>query len=165
MVLRADRKRRHACEARTATQADWRRARRRIVRGARAGRRVYADVRRGVRELFDVLIRNAEMYDGSGAPPRRADVAVRDGRIAAIDPRIDADSVDIVDATGLWLAPGFLDIHTHYDLELEIAPGLSESVRHGVTTVVIGHCSLSITMGEPQTLADIFQRVENFPPA
>jgi len=114
---------------------------------------------------YDVVLRGGRVIDPAQGLDGVLDVAVRDGRIAAIDPRIDADSVDIVDATGLWLAPGFLDIHTHYDLELEIAPGLSESVRHGVTTVVIGHCSLSITMGEPQTLADIFQRVENFPPA
>lgn len=66
----------------------------------------------------------------------------------------------MVDASGLWVTPGFIDIHTHYDLELEIAPGLSESVRHGVTTVVIGNCSLSVAVGEPQMLADIFQRVE-----
>ncbi|WP_267894938.1 amidohydrolase family protein [Nostoc sp. 'Lobaria pulmonaria (5183) cyanobiont'] len=66
----------------------------------------------------------------------------------------------MVDASGLWVTPGFIDIHTHYDLELEIAPGLSESVRHGVTSVVIGNCSLSVAIAQPQILADIFQRVE-----
>ena len=65
-----------------------------------------------------------------------------------------------MDASGLWITPGFIDIHTHYDLELEIAPGLSELVGHGVTTVVIGNCSLSFAVGEAQMLADIFQRVE-----
>lgn len=114
--------------------------------------------------MFDLLIRNALVYDGTGAAPRRADVAVDGGRIAAIDRVLDADAREVRDAEGLWLTPGFLDIHTHYDIEVEMAPGLSESVRHGVTTVVMGHCSLSLTMGEPQMLADIFQRVENFPP-
>ena len=71
--------------------------------------------------------------------------------------------MEVRDAAGLWVTPGFIDIHTHYDLELEIAPGLSESARHGVTTVVIGNCSLSLAVGEPRTLADIFQRVETIP--
>lgn len=114
--------------------------------------------------MFELLIRNALLYDGTGAAPRRADVAIDDGRIAAIDARIDAEAREVRDASGLWLTPGFLDIHTHYDIEVELAPGLAESVRHGVTTVVMGHCSLSVTMGEPRMLADIFQRVENFPP-
>ena len=114
--------------------------------------------------MHDLLIRNATLYDGTGDPPRRADVAVADGHIAAIDARIDGEAREVRDADGLWLTPGFLDIHTHYDLEVEIAPTLTESVRHGVTTVVMGHCSLSLTVGEPGMLADIFQRVENFPP-
>lgn len=114
--------------------------------------------------MLDLLIRNATLFDGTGEPARRADVAIEDGRIAAIDARIEAAAGEVRDADGLWLTPGFLDIHTHYDLEVELAPGLAESVRHGVTTVVMGHCSLSLTMGEPQMLADIFQRVENFPP-
>jgi N-acyl-D-aspartate/D-glutamate deacylase len=59
--------------------------------------------------------------------------------------------------------PGFIDIHTHYDVEVEIAPGLAESVRHGVTSVVMGNCSLSLTVGKPQDLADIFLRVESLP--
>lgn len=114
--------------------------------------------------MFDLLIRHALLYDGRGGPARRADVAVEGGRIAAIDRTIDGAAREVRDAEGLWLTPGFLDIHTHYDIEVEIAPGLGESVRHGVTTVVMGHCSLSLTMGEPPMLADIFQRVENFPP-
>src|SRR5438067_5859236 len=102
--------------------------------------------------MFDLLIHQATLYDGTGAPPRLADVAVRGGRIAAVEPCIDAEAAVVRDAAGLWLTPGFLDIHTHYDLEVEIAPALGESVRHGVTTVVMGHCSLSIAMGEAATL-------------
>lgn len=114
--------------------------------------------------MFDLLIRNAVLYDGLGGAPLQTDVAVEGGRIAAIDSTIAAEAREVRDAEGLWLTPGFLDIHTHYDIEVEIAPGLTESVRHGVTSVVMGHCSLSLTMGEPAMLADIFQRVENFPP-
>lgn len=91
------------------------------------------------------------------------DVGIKDGRVTHLAPHLKLPAVRRVDATGLWVTPGFLDIHTHYDIELEIAPALSESVKHGVTTVVMGNCSLSLTLGEPQTLADIFLRVENIP--
>jgi hypothetical protein len=59
--------------------------------------------------------------------------------------------------------PGFIDFHTHYDAEVELAPSLSESVRHGVTTVVLGSCSLSLALGTPEDLADMFCRVEAIP--
>jgi N-acyl-D-aspartate/D-glutamate deacylase len=113
--------------------------------------------------VIDLLIRGGLVFDGLGAPPARADVAVRGGRVLAVAPDIEAAAAETVDARGRWVLPGFIDIHTHYDLEVEIAPGLAESVRHGVTTVVIGNCSLSLTMGEPETLADIFLRVESLP--
>ena len=114
--------------------------------------------------MLDLLIRNGLIFDGLGSPPIAADIGIQAGKIIAIAPNIDLDAHEIIDATGLWIAPGFIDIHTHYDLELEIAPGLSESVRHGVTSVVIGNCSLSATVGTPQVLADIFQRVETLAP-
>ncbi|OLP16302.1 N-acyl-D-aspartate/D-glutamate deacylase [Leptolyngbya sp. 'hensonii'] len=109
---------------------------------------------------MDVLIRGGWVFDGLGTPPLRVDLGIQNGRIAAMQPNLAIAAQTVVDASGLWVTPGFVDIHTHYDLELEIAPGLSESVRHGVTTVVIGNCSLSIAIGEPQVLADLFQRVE-----
>jgi N-acyl-D-aspartate/D-glutamate deacylase len=110
--------------------------------------------------MLDLLIQNGLVFDGLGSPPVRADIGIRAGKIVALEPSLTATAREVVDASSLWIAPGFLDIHTHYDLELEIAPGLSESVRHGVTSVVIGNCSLSIAIGEPQMLADMFQRVE-----
>ena len=110
--------------------------------------------------MLDLLIQNGLIFDGLGSAPMQGDIGIRDGHIVAIAPHLAADAQEVVDATGLWVTPGFLDIHTHYDIELEIAPGLSESVRHGVTSVVIGNCSLSVAIGEPQMLADIFQRVE-----
>ncbi len=110
--------------------------------------------------MLDRLIKNGLVFDGLGTAPISTDIGIRDGKIVTIAPHITTPAAEIIDATGLWVTPGFIDIHTHYDLEVEIAPGLSESVRHGVTSVIIGNCSLSVAIGEPQMLADIFQRVE-----
>jgi N-acyl-D-aspartate/D-glutamate deacylase len=117
--------------------------------------------------MLDLLIQNGLIFDGLGSAAVRGDIGIQNGRIVAMpaagntnDPYLSVDAHEVVDASQLWVTPGFIDIHTHYDLELEIAPGLSESVRHGVTSVVIGNCSLSVAVGEPQMLADIFQRVE-----
>lgn len=113
--------------------------------------------------MLDLLIKGGLVYDGTGAPARRVDLGIRAGKVARMAPQISEDARETVDASGLWVTPGFVDGHTHYDVEVELAPGLSESVRHGVTTVVMGHCSLSLTFGKPQDLADIFTRVENIP--
>ena len=85
------------------------------------------------------LIKNGTIYDGLGGAGFFGDILVRDGNIAKINPTsTDYDKeVAIIDAKGLWVMPGFIDIHTHYDAEIEIAPALSESVRHGVTTIVM----------------------------
>ena len=115
--------------------------------------------------MLDRLIVGATVFDGRGNAPVQAQVGIKDGRIARIAPRIEAPAASVEDASGKWLLPGFIDIHTHYDVEVEIAPGLAESVRHGVTTVVMGNCSLSLTVGKAQALADIFLRVESLPAA
>jgi N-acyl-D-aspartate/D-glutamate deacylase len=118
---------------------------------------------------WDLLIRGALLFDGSGAPPGPEDIAVADGRVAARGVSLDpARARRVVDATGLWLTPGLLDIHTHLDLELELAPGLPESVRHGTTTVVVGNCSLGTAFGAQRRngedpILDCFARVENVP--
>ncbi len=120
-------------------------------------------------EAIDLLIRNALVFDGTGAPPTRDDVAIRDGRIAARGPNLPAGSAGrVIDADGQWLMPGLLDIHTHLDLEVELAPGLPESVRHGTTTVVVGNCSLGTAFGAQRRngddpILDCFTRVENIP--
>lgn len=111
---------------------------------------------------YDTIIRNGRVFDGFGQS-RMADIAIKDGIVADISSKIEDESDHIIDAKGLWVTPGFIDIHTHYDLEVEIAPGLSESVRHGVTSVVMGGCSLSATYGEPKELAYLFSRVETLP--
>ncbi len=114
---------------------------------------------------FDLVISRGTIYDGTGAPAFVGDVGVRGGKIAAISreaiPRTQAKAFHKAD--GLWVTPGFIDFHTHYDAEIEAAPALSESVRHGVTTVAIGSCSLSLCIGTPEDLADMFSRVEAIP--
>lgn len=111
-----------------------------------------------------ILFRNGTLYDGTGAPPRAADLAVRDGRVVAVAPAGTLPATgEVVDATGLWITPGFLDPHTHYDGELALAPGLGESVRHGVTTVVVGSCSVSFVAADADDCADLFTRVEAVP--
>ena len=110
-----------------------------------------------------VLVRGGLVFDGLGGEGRPADVLVRDGRVAQIAPHIAAEGARIVDAAGAWVTPGFVDLHTHYDAELEVLPGLSESVRHGITTVVVGSCGLSMAVGRPVDLADMFCRVEGIP--
>lgn len=114
--------------------------------------------------MHDLLIHNGLIFDGLGSAPQRASLAVEQGRVVAISDRIDTPARETIDAAGMWVTPGFLDIHTHYDLEVEIAPALLESVRHGVTSVVMGNCSLSATVGKPAMLADMFQRVETLSP-
>lgn len=112
-----------------------------------------------------VLIRGGTVFDGSGQRPGlAADVLVRDGIVAQIGIDLPApDGATVLDATGRWVTPGFIDLHTHYDAELELDPGLRESVRHGVTSVLVGSCGLSFAIGSPEDLADQFCRVEGVP--
>jgi N-acyl-D-aspartate/D-glutamate deacylase len=116
-------------------------------------------------ETFDLIIRDARWFDGTGAPSALRDVGIRDGRIAAVSPAAldDAGGAEIVDAAGKWVLPGFVDIHTHYDVEVLRGPGLPESVRHGVTTVLIGSCSLSTVHVGGVDAGDLFGRVEAIP--
>lgn len=113
---------------------------------------------------FDLVIRNGRYFDGSGGPSSRRHVGVRDGRIAAVSelPLPEAGA-QVIDAEGQWLMPGFLDTHTHYDAEMLAAPGLKESVRHGVTTVTFGSCSIGMVCAEAEDCSDLFTRVESIP--
>src|SRR6185295_2970516 len=113
--------------------------------------------------MLDLVIKNGLFFDGLASRPVCSDIGILDGKVAVIAPQISRPSKETVDATGLWITPGFVDIHTHYDIELEIAPGLVESVRHGVTTIVMGNCSLSLALGSAEALANVFERVETLP--
>jgi N-acyl-D-aspartate/D-glutamate deacylase len=118
---------------------------------------------------WDILIRGGLVIDGSGARPETGDIAVANGRIAQRGTGLDpARAGKVIEADGRWVMPGLLDIHTHYDLEVELDPGLPESVRHGTTTVLMSNCSLGICFGNQRRngedpIVDCFARVENMP--
>jgi N-acyl-D-amino-acid deacylase len=107
----------------------------------------------------ELVIRGGTLYDGSGAPGVRADVGIAGGRITEVGPGLDGDRV--LDAGDCVVAPGFIDIHTHYDAQVFWDPALTPSCFHGVTTVVAGNCGFSIapTRAEHQNL--IARTLEN----
>lgn len=118
--------------------------------------------------VIDTLIKNAKVFN-NGEDAVIEDVAVSNGRVVARGANLEAKSASrVIDATGLWLMPGLFDIHTHYDLELEVAPGLPESTRHGTTSVVIANCSLGLAFGSQRDgtndpIVSCYARVENIP--
>jgi len=93
---------------------------------------------------WDIVIRGGLVIDGSGRKGEIADVAVRDGRIAAVGPSPAAGAARTIDAEGLAVAPGFIDIKTHSDFTLPINPKAESKVRQGVTTEIVGHCGFSV---------------------
>ncbi|MGP0090586.1 MAG: N-acyl-D-amino-acid deacylase family protein [Xanthobacteraceae bacterium] len=93
---------------------------------------------------YDILIRNGMVLDGSGSAGAVADLAVANGRIAAIGQDLMDDAARMIDARGLTVAPGFIDIKTHSDFTLPINPKAESKVRQGVTTEIIGHCGFSV---------------------
>ena len=92
---------------------------------------------------FDLIIRNAQIVDGSGEPAYRADLAVSNGVVAAIGDLSAADAIAVRDAQGLVLAPGFIDVHTHDDLQVIHAPQMLPKISQGITTVIVGNCGIS----------------------
>ncbi|MGE0056529.1 MAG: amidohydrolase family protein [Dehalococcoidia bacterium] len=99
----------------------------------------------------DLIIRNGTVYDGTGAPGRRADVAVTNGRITAIGDAASQAPREI-DATGLAITPGFIDVHTHDDIAVLVEPEMAFKVMQGVTTVVTGNCGSGVIPFEPAAL-------------
>ena len=119
-----------------------------------------------ISENFDVVVSNGLYFDGTGAEARICDIGIKDGKIKRISSGgslITQNSKKTLNAEGHWIMPGFLDTHTHYDAELIATPSLSESVRHGVTTALVGSCSLSMVCSDVEDASDIFTRVETVP--
>ena len=112
------------------------------------------------------VIKNGRVVDGTGSPAFVADVRIEDGRIAAIGDNLTGD--EVVDATGRVVAPGFIDIHTHYDAQVFWDPALTPSCFHGVTTVVAGNCGFTIAptrAGDRDLIARTMEKVEDMDPA
>jgi N-acyl-D-amino-acid deacylase len=109
--------------------------------------------------MTELVIKGGTVVDGTGAPGRRADVAIDGDRIVAIGDRLDGDRE--LDAAGCVVAPGFIDIHTHYDAQVFWDPALTPSCYHGVTTVVAGNCGFSIAPTRPEHRTVIARTLEN----
>lgn len=117
--------------------------------------------------MYDLVIRDVEICDGTGAARRRGDVAVRDGRIVEVG-RVDGSAARTIAASGLVLAPGFIDLHTHYDCQVSWDRLLTPSCWHGVTTVVMGNCGFTIAPCRPadrELLMRMLLYVEGMPTA
>jgi len=115
--------------------------------------------------MFDVVIRNGLVIDGTGAPGRIVDVAVKDGRIVGVG-EVSESGISEIDAQGLAVAPGFVDVHTHFDAQVFWDTTLSPSPLHGVTTVISGNCGFTIAPLEPEHgdyMMQMLARVEGMP--
>lgn len=114
---------------------------------------------------YDLIIKNALLFDGISDAASVQNIGIKDGIVTAISTSVipEDEGVKIIDAQEHWVMPGFLEMHSHYDAEIVVAPALKESVRHGVTTIALGSCSISMMVSSPLDCADMFTRVEAVP--
>ena len=122
--------------------------------------------------MFDLKITGGTVVDGTGADRFDADIAVKDGKIVEIrrrgagSPPLEGDAAETIDATGKIVAPGFVDIHTHYDGQVSWDALLEPSSGHGVTTVVTGNCGVGfapVRPGQEDWLIGLMEGVEDIP--
>src|SRR4029078_10620106 len=114
---------------------------------------------------YDLIIRNGTIVDGLGGEPFVGDVAISDGVIAAVG-SVDGEAVREIDATGLLVTPGFVDLHTHYDGQAIWSERLTPSSAHGVTTAVMGNCGVGFApcrATDHEVLVDVMAGVEDIP--
>ncbi|MFN9712171.1 MAG: N-acyl-D-amino-acid deacylase family protein [Alphaproteobacteria bacterium] len=117
--------------------------------------------------MYDVIVRGGLVVDGSGGPGYLGDVAIQDGKIAAVG-RIEGGAHRFVEAEGRVVAPGFIDPHTHFDVQLLWDGAAKPALEHGITCVVPGNCSLSLAplrAADRQRVIGMFQQIEEMPPA
>ena len=115
--------------------------------------------------MYDLIIKNGTVYDGTGKKPFFADVAIKGNKIVAIG-NLEESSKEVIDAEGKIVAPGFVDIHTHYDGQVTWDPYLRPSTYHGVTTVVMGNCGVGFSPCKPEErdwLISLMEGVEDIP--
>jgi N-acyl-D-amino-acid deacylase len=115
--------------------------------------------------MADLIIRNGTVVDGTGAPPRSADVEVTDGVVTAVG-RLDGRATRELDADGLLVTPGFVDIHTHFDGQATWDPVMAPSSLHGVTTIAMGNCGVGFAPAAPDRhdwLIGLLEGVEDIP--
>jgi N-acyl-D-amino-acid deacylase len=116
---------------------------------------------------YDLVIRNGFVVDGTGLPRRRVDVGVRDGKVAKLGHLEESSATEEIDAAGMIVCPGIIDVHTHYDPQITFDPYATMSCFHGVTTVVAGNCGFSVAPTRPEDqefIQGIFAAVENMDP-
>ena len=114
----------------------------------------------------DVLIKGGKVVDGTGAPAFAADVRLSGGRIVEVGPDLEAASSEVVNAEGCYVTPGFIDTHPHYDGTLFWDPSCDPILQHGVTTILIGNCSLGLAPVRKENVSDLatlFSYIEDLP--
>jgi N-acyl-D-aspartate/D-glutamate deacylase len=116
--------------------------------------------------MFDLKIINGTIVDGTGSPSFAGDIAMKDGVIVEIGSVVSGDALETIDAAGLIVSPGFVDIHTHYDGQATWDPVLDPSASHGVTTIVVGNCGVGfapVRPGKEEWLVELMEGVEDIP--